>query len=249
MKHFLFAITLFINIISCNQEDPNRTKLDKIHEVIVSDPVRALQMLDSIDFKHLTSSKLRARYSLLYSVALDRNYIDISNDSIIAPALKYYSRHGSLNEQCAVHYYTARIYENAGELEKSMLSLAKMSKIDTSKVQAGILRRIYFLKGRIYESIWRREESIEAYETAIRYAHKDHDLDNYKNWIGKSGAVRVVTDDEVTDSSSDYRYALRVSHCLNGTQRDKLPTWKEAPKEIYSSHKKTVCESPDDLPF
>ena len=179
MKHFLFAITLFINIISCNQEDPNRTKLDKIHEVIVSDPVRALQMLDSIDFKHLTSSKLRARYSLLYSVALDRNYIDISNDSIIAPALKYYSRHGSLNEQCAVHYYTARIYENAGELEKSMLSLAKMSKIDTSKVQAGILRRIYFLKGRIYESIWRREESIEAYETAIRYAHKDHDLDNY----------------------------------------------------------------------
>lgn len=107
--------------------------------------------------------------------------------------------------------------------------------------------------GKLWYYLWYNPEFFDAstkrfFSFFNSFNIQDHDLDNYKNWIGKSGAVRVVTDDEVTDSSSDYKYALRVSHCLKGTQRDKLPPWKEAPKEIYSSQK-TICKSPDDLPF
>lgn len=179
MKQIVITVIIFLSAISCKQENPIAIKLDCIHEAITINPEDALPMLDSIDTRQLTSSKLRAKHSLLYSVALDRNYIDITTDSIITPALKYYSHRGSPDGQCATYYYAARIYENAGDLEKAMISIAKTSEIDTSKVHPGILRRIYFLKGRIYESIWRREEAIQAYETAVRYARKDNDTDNY----------------------------------------------------------------------
>ena len=179
MKNIVFTIIILFYGISCKQEKPIAIKLDHIHEVITANPEDALPMLDSIDAQQLTSSKLRAKYSLLYSVALDRSYIDITTDSIIAPALKYYSHRGTPDGQCATYYYAARIYENAGDLEKAMMSIAKISEIDTSKVHPGLLRRIHFLKGRIYESIWRRDEAIQAYETAVRYAQKDNDIDNY----------------------------------------------------------------------
>lgn len=179
MKYIVITVIIFFSVISCKQENPIATKLDRIHEAIMANPEDALLMLDSLDVQQLTSLKRRAKYSLLYSVALDRSYIDITTDSIITPALKYYSHRGSPDGQCATYYYAARIYENAGDLEKAMTSITKTSEIDTSKVHPGILRRIYFLKGRIYEAIWRREEAIQAYETAVKYARKDNDTDNY----------------------------------------------------------------------
>ena len=179
MKQIAITVIIFFSAISCIQENPIAIKLDCIHEAIRINPEDALPMLDSIDAQQLTSSRLRAKHSLLYSVALDRNYIDITTDSIITPALKYYSHRGTPDGQCATYYYAARIYENAGDLEKAMMSIAKISEIDTSKVHPGLLRRIHFLKGRIYESIWRRDEAIQAYETAVRYAQKDNDIDNY----------------------------------------------------------------------
>ena len=61
--------------------------------------------------------KQKAKYALLYSMALDKNYIDLQSDSIIAPAIKYYERHGSHEERFLCYYYRARIYETAGDKE------------------------------------------------------------------------------------------------------------------------------------
>lgn len=108
--------------------------------------------------------------------------------------------------------------------------------------------------GKLWYYLWHNPENFDTstkrfFSFFNSFNIQDHDLDNYKNWIGKSGAVRVVTDDEVTDSSCDYKYAIRVSLCLNGPQRDKLPPWREPTKELYSPHKETSCDSSDDLPF
>ena len=103
MKQIVITVIIFLSAISCKQENPIAIKLDCIHEAITINPEDALPMLDSIDTRQLTSSKLRAKHSLLYSVALDRNYIDITTDSIITPALKYYSHRGS-PAFCAVRF-------------------------------------------------------------------------------------------------------------------------------------------------
>ena len=78
----------------------------------------------------------------------------------------------------------------------------------------------------------------------------DYNIENYKDWIGKTGAVRVVSDDEITDDSFEYKCAVRVAHSLGNAHIEKLPPWKEAPKEILFSSEEKGCESSSiDLPF
>ena len=43
-----------------------------------TDPQRALSILDSINFENFKTKKLKAKHALLYSIALDKNFIDMT---------------------------------------------------------------------------------------------------------------------------------------------------------------------------
>lgn len=150
---------------------------DQISEVLASaeksmddNPKSSLEALESLDSQTLKTCKQKAKYALLYSIALDKNYIDVTNDSIIAPAVKYYEYHGSKEEKFLCNYYQARIYENAGNYENALLCAAKAESVDTSEVSAENKCLLYAMKGTIYHREWRVQESIEAYKLACRYA-------------------------------------------------------------------------------
>ena len=89
--------------------------LNSIDRMMNEHPAEALASLDSIGDSHLNSPRQKARYALLRSVALDKNYIDLQSDSVIAPAVRWYSRHGSPYEKARTHYYKGRIEYNAGD--------------------------------------------------------------------------------------------------------------------------------------
>ena len=74
-------------------------KLSRAETFITDNPDMALKVLDSLDVEELSTRRLQARYALLYSIALDKNYVDVKDDSIIAPAVRYYARHGSADEK------------------------------------------------------------------------------------------------------------------------------------------------------
>ena len=57
---------------------------------------------------------------------------------------------------------------------------------------------------------------------------QDFDIKHYKDWIGKSGAVYV---NHVVNRLTYDNYTATVVCCLTGEKRDKLPPWKEAPKD------------------
>ena len=140
-------------------------------EISMNDnPESSLEILKSIDKDLLSTCKQKAKFALLYSMALDKNYIDIKTDSIIAPAVKYYENHGSKEERFLCNYYNARIYENCGDKKNALLRAVKAESVDTSKISAQNKYLLYALKGRIYHQEWRFQESIEAYILACRYA-------------------------------------------------------------------------------
>ena len=142
-------------------------------------PAEALDTLESIDREALTTRKLRASHALLYSMALDKNYIDLKNDSIIAPAVEYYSRHGDADIRFRTHYYHARIFENAGDYDNALLAVSKAEALDTAKVDADVLCMLYAMKGSIYDIAWRPHDAIESYELARRYALEAHKFRHY----------------------------------------------------------------------
>ena len=129
-----------------------------------------MKILKSVNTRELTTENQKARYALLYSIALDKNFIDVTSDSIIAPAVKYYERHGDRNTRFTCHYYEARIYENAGDLDKALLCISKAESIDTLNIDANILSLLFAMKGTIYDKVWRTQEAVDAWETARKYA-------------------------------------------------------------------------------
>lgn len=97
-------------------------RLDRIDGMLDDHPAEALASLDSLDRSVLRSPRLRARYALLRSAALDKNHIDLQSDSVIAPAILWYSRHGSAYEQARTLYYQGRIAFNAGDFASAAIS-------------------------------------------------------------------------------------------------------------------------------
>ena len=79
---------------SCGNREAGRI-MDSAEDVMWTRPDSALAALESIDTLSLKVKAQRARYSLLYTMALDRNHRDIPDLRIIKPAASYYERHGS----------------------------------------------------------------------------------------------------------------------------------------------------------
>ena len=177
-SRFVTILSALVLLAACAGTEI-KTSLDNAKCLMEVSPSEALDTLESIDREALTTRKLRASHALLYSMALDKNYIDLKNDSIIAPAVEYYSRRGDADTRFRTHYYHARIFENAGDYDNALLAVSKAEALDTAKVDADVLCMLYAMKGSIYDIAWRPDDAIESYELARRYALEAHKFRHY----------------------------------------------------------------------
>lgn len=119
----LTAIALLLIITGCSHT-PEEIELNRAEAVIEQHPDSALAILQAIDGSAL-KGELRARHALLLSQALDKNYIDIADDSIINIALSYYRHDNTRSNECMMSfYYKANTYFNAGDYSTAIYNLA-----------------------------------------------------------------------------------------------------------------------------
>ena len=161
---------LFLSIaLSCSsgarKEAITPDLLEQISIIADTKPDSAFAAIKSISQDQLRSRKSIARYAMVHSKVLDKNHIDITSDSIIAPALQYYSRKRSCKELHETYYYAARIQENIGNNSKAMEFLQKAeSKLENdADVAAGL---IYSAKARLYHNSIEYEEAAQNYRKA-----------------------------------------------------------------------------------
>ena len=94
MKQALIYLFAALFLISCTPKDIEMT-LNSVESYIKESPDSALVVLDSIDRNFLKTRKHRSQHALLYAAALDKNYINVSDDSLALVALDWYNRHGN----------------------------------------------------------------------------------------------------------------------------------------------------------
>ena len=68
-------------------------------------PDSALAVLRQIDASELSGRKAQAKYALLLSQALDKNYIDKTDFGVLQPAIDYYDNHGTPSDRFLTLYY------------------------------------------------------------------------------------------------------------------------------------------------
>ncbi len=92
--------------------------------VMWTKPDSALSLLRKVDSKELKNRSQKARFSLLYSIALDRNCIDTTDPGVIRQAVDYFAYRGSADDKFLSLRYLARIQMNAGEYDKAIVTLS-----------------------------------------------------------------------------------------------------------------------------
>lgn len=210
-------------------------------EISMNDnPEASLEVLKSIDKNLLSTRKQKAKYALLYSMALDKNYIDLKNDSLIAPAVQYYSRHGDADIRFRTHYYHARIFENAGDYDNALLAVSKAEALDTATVGADVLCMLYAMKGRIYDIAWRRYDEIAAKELARKYALEAGKYRHYAYYsLSISDSYNSIGDFEacdrcIADAETYIEYfTLTEHHFYNDVIICRMIERNESPESIF----------------
>ena len=142
LKFVMIALCL-CHMQSCSRINHINNTLSKVDFILDKDPKTALEKLDSIDQEMLVTRKMKARYALLRSISLDKNFIDLTTDTLIAPAVKYYNNHGSSDDKLKTLYYLGRIQYNAGnynqeevdEIYCDICKLAVLSGIEIDKAK------------------------------------------------------------------------------------------------------------------
>ena len=119
-RGLVYLYVLALGLCSCRSDV--FSTLEDVESYIQERPDSALVVLESINRTSLLTEKSRAKFSLLYTMALDKNYIDTTDIGVIAPAVEYYSNHGSPDEKLKALYYEGRIYSNAGDDCKAVVS-------------------------------------------------------------------------------------------------------------------------------
>lgn len=117
----LLAVTL---MSSCSSKELGRT-LSVADDLMWTKPDSALAILRTVDTLKLRTKAHRARYSLLYTMALDRNYVDTTDARIIMPAVKYYEHHGSPDDRLKSLFYLGRMQATAEDYNKAVVTLSK----------------------------------------------------------------------------------------------------------------------------
>lgn len=119
-----WAFTIIIAIISslsgCGKSSVRSIQMDQAENIMNSRPDLALSILNNIHPNNLNGKKQRARYALLKSMALDRNYIDTTTFDVLQPAIDHYLEHGTSDEKLKTYYYQGIIYQNQGKLDLAL---------------------------------------------------------------------------------------------------------------------------------
>ena len=110
MKRYVFLLSLIILFSNCTkQKSQTSIILDRAAACIEQFPDSSLNILNALKLDNISNEEERAYYALLKSMALDKNYIDVTCDSLTSIAVDYYKIHGTADEKLKAYYYNGKI--------------------------------------------------------------------------------------------------------------------------------------------
>ena len=249
MKHSLLLATLLsiVTLLSCKHSVTR--ELNSIEDIIDVRPDSALALLEALPSNSIQIDGELARYSLLLSIALDKNYIDTMNDSIIRIAVDYYAPRQLSPYRMKSWYYDGVVQYNAGDYTSAIVSLEK------SERDALLLNDNYYLglinrkKASIFNSWINMPASIECQEKALsaflkagKYEHANysrlslgiewsnyHDFDKARDIIQD---VKYHTDNPLLIQQCDLRLASIMIN-KNESFQEALSIYRRIPESLF----------------
>lgn len=187
---------MLLTFTCCGRDSGVSGKLDRAESLMDDHPDSALMMLEDIPASELRKKKDKALYGLLYTQALDKNWLEPKNDSIISMAVDYYESVDDPYRQAMANYYQGRVRYLNENPTSAILSYFKAKEISESNgfdFYAGMSCRgisdIYVETYNSAEELLFAEKEYEHFRKAgrqpyINYAQLDYirALSNHKDF-------------------------------------------------------------------
>lgn len=208
MKRILYIIALTI-LTSCTAVNVHRTLKD-VETFIAQHPDSALAVIESIDTTTLTTKGLRAHHALLHAMALDKNYIDVTDDSLALKAVNYYQKHGSKRNYARSLYYLALSYFRNEQYKESMnyLSMAEKVAAEHDSLYLGFVK---VLQADAYDINYNNKEHLNCLVRALEI-YSDIGAEYYID-VAKLGLAGSYIDNE------EYAKAEKILRDLIDSER------------------------------
>ena len=195
MKHrivlYLFLVAILC-MFSCSRHSAHWGTLTQVEGFIEAQPDSALKVLQRIDEQELLNKEERAKYALLLSMALDKNYVDKTDFEVLQPAIDYYQSHGTATDKLRTYYYQGRIYQNQQKHDELALQCFAKAITDGEASEDILTKaRVLFTQGRIYGTIYKWDKSLTTYLEAAEYFKRMGRTSSYINCI--ASVINVYT--------------------------------------------------------
>ena len=195
MNRYIAALIIIISFVQCTKQETEYSRiLSRAAEMIEQHPDSSLSILNSLKLTSLTNKEERASYALLKSMALDKNYIDVTNDSLTSIALAYYQKHGTPDEKLKAYYYNGTVCLNDANYEGAMDNYIHAEEYVDDCEDYVSVGRLYNAKMMVHKEIFNVEKAIEPAELAARYYLKGKDTVRFMTALNNLSSMLLAAD-------------------------------------------------------
>jgi len=159
-RNFMIMLVSAILLFACERHSQIWEQMDTAEKLMNNKPDSALIILENIPVSSIKDKEVSARYALLKSMALDKNYIDTTTFDILQPAIDYYVQNGTPDEKLRTYYYQGRIYQNQGDDDSAMQSFMNGCDLKQSVTDSLLLAHTLVAQGTLYLKQYKTTEFI-----------------------------------------------------------------------------------------
>lgn len=162
-------LAVFFTLAACDTEQRQHVEstLSDVESYINEHPDSALAVLQAVDSTALSTRALRARYSLLRTLAVDKCYEDITIPGLLDPAISWYEHHGSADERMKTLYFQGRVAQLGGDQKKAAVYYSRAEENAAVVMDKHMLGILYLAEASVFDSVHNMEKAAEYTEKGL----------------------------------------------------------------------------------
>ncbi len=208
--HLSALITAVTFLVACGPSLKQRVAatLDDVETYINERPDSALAVLMAVDTTSMTTRALRARYSLLRAMALDKCYEDITAPGLLDPAIAWYEHHGTADEKMKTLFYQGRIAQVNKEWNNAAVRYYQAEGFADEAKDRHAVGLLYEAISSIYNYVYNTEKEQEYVEKALRTYRQAND----PLYGSALGDLAIVYQSKQEWATADSLYLEAIAH-------------------------------------
>lgn len=212
-QNIILLLMIVVLLASCNRNTPILEQMDMAENLMNTKPDSALTLLKNIPVTNIKGKEIAARYALLKSMALDKNYIDTTTFDVLQPAIDYYLKKGSPDEKLRTYYYQGRIYQNQGDDDSAMQSFLNAIELRQKVTDSLVLAHTFVAQGTLYIKQYKTCEFIQNnMEAAKLYGVIGKDIFEIKSYTNALDGYIILNNKSAADSLLSICQSLVKKH-------------------------------------